>query len=379
MKIVIAPDSFKESLSAKQVCVAVEQGFKAIYPEADYLHLPLADGGEGTVEVLMAQLGGQWQTSCVEGPNGELVSAQWALLDKGKTALIEIAAASGLDLLPTSERNPMLTSTYGTGQIIQQALSLGVDKIVLGLGGSATNDGGAGIIEALGGRLLDAQGQTLPRGGAALSNLAEIDVTGLDPRCQHVELIVACDVDNPLYGQHGASVVFGPQKGATAEMVDALDMALADFASVAQLHTSFDPHTTKGFGAAGGTPLGLSVAFNLQMVAGIDMVLSMLNAKDVIAGSDLLITGEGQMDHQTVQGKTPWGIASLAAELDIPVIAIAGSNGRDLTPLYSKMNAVFDSVRSPQALPQVLAEAEANVIRTARNIAATLRLGQQLS
>lgn len=379
MKIVIAPDSFKESLSAKQVCQAIENGFKETFPHADYHHLPLADGGEGTVDVLMQGLTGERKASLVEGPLGERVYAHWALLDEGKTALIEIAAASGLDLTQPEQRNPLITSTYGTGELIKEALDAGVDKILLGLGGSATNDGGAGIAQALGARLLDAQGNELSTGGAALEQIASIDLTDIHPRCQEVELIVACDVSNPLCGEMGASSVFGPQKGASPEMVAMLDRALSQFAMIAAPYNGMNHQQSPGFGAAGGAPLGLSLLFNLHLQSGIEMVLDVLNADELLHNADLVITGEGQMDNQTLQGKTPFGIAKRANARGIPVIGIAGSLGQDVEALYERMDSLFGTVRSPQALPQVLSEAEANLTRTARNIAATLYLGQKLA
>lgn len=378
MKIVIAPDSFKESLTAKQVCVAIEQGFRAFFPDADYVHLPLADGGEGTVDVLMQSLDGEWKNSLVEGPTGVPTQARWALIDNGKTALIELAAASGLDLVASGQRNPMVTSTYGTGQLILEALNQNVEKILLGLGGSATNDGGAGILHALGGQIKDSKGNILAKGGAALGQASSIDLTAIDARCKDVEMVIACDVTNPLCGLTGASHVFGPQKGASPSMVETLDQALSHFATIASKHTSIDPKQTAGYGAAGGAPLGLSLAFDIKIKPGIEMILDTLNADSVLANADLLITGEGQMDNQTLQGKTPWGVAQRAKAQGIPVIAIAGSLGSQVEQLYGRVDSLFGTVRSPQPLPQVLAEAESNLIRTARNVAATLHLGRTL-
>ncbi|WP_372882096.1 glycerate kinase [Psychromonas sp.] len=380
MKIVIAPDSFKESLSAMAVATCIEKGFSQIFPECQYIKIPLADGGEGTVDVLVDALNGERQKQNVHGPISGNVNAVWALLNDGqaKTALIEIAAASGLDLITPDQRNPLIATSFGTGQSILQALDLGVEKIVIGLGGSATNDGGAGILQALGGQLLDAQGNQLPVGGAALADLAVIDLSNLDKRCAEVEFIVACDVSNPLTGDNGASHVFGPQKGATPEMVELLDRALGHFADIAAQTTNINQQNSAGFGAAGGAPLGLSLAFNIQIQAGIDMVLDILKVDDALQGADLVITGEGQMDNQTLNGKTPFGIAKRAQARAIPVIAIAGSLGTQVEALYDNIDSIFGTVRSPQKLPQVLTEAEANLTRTARNIAATLLLGNRL-
>jgi len=381
MKIVIAPDSFKESLSAAAVASCIENGFSEIFPDSEYIKIPLADGGEGTVDVLVDALNGQRQKQIVHGPISGDVNAVWALLDDGhtKTALIEIAAASGLDLITPEQRNPLIATSYGTGQSILHALDRGAKKILIGLGGSATNDGGAGILQALGGQLLDAQGNELPVGGAALLNLASIDLTDLDKRCAGVEFIVACDVSNPLTGENGASAIFGPQKGATPEMVELLDNALSHFASVAQQSTHINHQQSVGFGAAGGAPLGLSLAFNIQIKAGIDMVLDILNVDELLQGADLVISGEGMMDNQTLNGKTPFGIAKRAAERGIPVISIAGSLGAEVDALYDTMGSIFGTVRSPQSLAQVLNEADKNLTRTARNVAATLAMGNKLS
>ncbi|MFA0546069.1 glycerate kinase [Vibrio splendidus] len=392
MKIVIAPDSFKESLSAVSVAACIEKGFREIFPDADYVTLPLADGGEGTVDVLLQGLAGQKRTHQVEGPLGALVNAEWAMLEpseynQNKTALIEIAAASGLDLLKPEQRDPLVASSFGTGQLILEAIEQGAQTIILGLGGSATNDGGAGIVQALGGRLLDSNGQDgkgheLNRGGAALAELASIDLTGLDSRCADVELIVACDVDNPLCGDNGASHVFGPQKGPTPEQVLMLDKALANFAQIAESQGcvgSDEPVQERaGYGAAGGTPMGLGLLFNMQIKPGIEMVLDVLQADEVLKGADLVITGEGQMDNQTLQGKTPYGIAKRASLQGIPTIGIAGSLGTEVEALYGEMSSLFGTVRSPQSLDQVLQEAEKNLTRTARNIAATLKLGRKM-
>ncbi len=387
MKIVIAPDSFKQSLSAVSVAACIEKGFREVFTDADYVTLPLADGGEGTVDVLLKGLSGEKRVTQVEGPLGELVNAQWAMLEPSartskKTALIEIAAASGLDLLTLEQRDPQVASSYGTGQLILEAMKQGAQTIILGLGGSATNDGGAGIVQALGGKLLDSTGQELSRGGATLSELASIDLADIDSRCTDIELIVACDVDNPLCGDNGASHIFGPQKGATSEQVLVLDKALAHFARVAESQGCVEGEQSiyerASYGAAGGTPMGLSLLFNMQIKPGIEMVLDVLQADEILKGADLVVTGEGQMDNQTLQGKTPYGIAKRASLQGIPTIGIAGSLGTQVEALYGEMASLFGTVRSPQPLEQVLREAELNLTRTARNIASTLKLGHAI-
>jgi glycerate kinase len=378
MKIVIAPDSFKESLSAKAVANCIQQGFRHVFPDADYHLLPLADGGEGTVDVLLQGLKGNKRKSSVTDPLGRVMTAEWALLDGGQTALIEIAAASGLDLVATDERNPMVTSTFGTGQLIKEALDHGVNKILIGLGGSATNDGGAGIVQALGGKLLDDQGEPIPLGGAALHQLDSMDLSEMHPRCGCVEFILACDVANPLCGEHGASQIFGPQKGATSNQIERLDKALLHFAHKCEPILGVNHHCSQSFGAAGGAPLGLSLIGHITIKAGIEMILDVLEADNILCDADLVITGEGQMDNQTLQGKTPYGIAKRAKARGIPVIGIAGSLGRHIDELHPMIDAVFDTVRAPQTLQQVLSEAEGNVIRTAKNIAMVLALGKQI-
>ncbi|WP_135455119.1 glycerate kinase [Vibrio echinoideorum] len=384
MKIVIAPDSFKESLDAHQVASCIERGFTDVFPDAEFVIMPLADGGEGTVDVLLEALNGKKQRLQTMDPIGRECTAYWASLEqtfdgiKVKTALLEFAQASGLDRLTVGKRAPLTASSFGTGLLIKDALDQGAEQIIIGLGGSATNDAGAGILQALGGKLLDKQGNELSGGGAELSQLASIDLDGLHPRCKEVTFVVACDVSNPLCGESGASAVFGPQKGASQIQVQQLDVAIGHFADIAQAHTGVNHRDSKGFGAAGGTPLGLSLAFNIQIKAGIEMVLDALDTDKVLEGASLVVTGEGQMDNQTLQGKTPFGIAQRALKQNIPTIGIAGSLGKDVEKLYDSMSSLFGTVRSPQSLDQVLSEASQNLTRSARNIAATLKLGGQI-
>ena len=384
MKIVIAPDSFKESLDAHQVASCIERGFADVFPYAEFVKLPLADGGEGTVDVLLTALNGKKQLLQTTDALGRECTAYWASLEQTvdganvKTALVEFAQASGLDRLTVEERAPLTASSFGTGLLIKDALDQGVEQIIIGLGGSATNDAGAGILQALGGKLLDKQGNELSGGGAELSRLASMDLDGLHPRCKEVTFVVACDVSNPLCGESGASAVFGPQKGASQIQVQQLDAAIGHFADIAQAHTGINHRDSTGFGAAGGTSLGLSLAFNIQIKAGIEMVLDTLDADKALEGASLVVTGEGQMDNQTLQGKTPFGIAQRAQKLHIPTIGIAGSLGKDVEKLYGSMSSLFGTVRSPQSLDQVLSEASQNLTRSARNIAATLKLGGQI-
>jgi len=324
MKIVIAPDSFKESLSAFQAARAIEKGFRDVFPEAEYVLIPMADGGEGTVQSLVDATGGTVIEKRVTGPLGEPVDAFFGLLGDGKTAVIEMAAASGLHLVPNEKRNPLLTTTRGTGELIRAALDKGVEHLIIGVGGSATNDGGAGMIQALGGRLLDQKRQEIAPGGGHLSELAEIDLSSLDSRLKKVKIDVACDVDNPLTGPNGASAVFGPQKGATPEMVRQLDENLSRFADVVEQTLEKPIRHVPGAGAAGGLGAGLLAFLDAELKRGVEIVLEAVQFQERVKDASLVITGEGRIDGQTISGKTPIGVAKAAKQYGIPVIGIAG-------------------------------------------------------
>ena len=312
LRIVVAPDSYKGSVSALGVAQAMERGILHICPDADVRKIPMADGGEGTVDALLAATGGKYRQSEVSDPLGKRISAQWGILGDGCTAVIEIAAASGLTLLAAERRDPRITSTYGIGELMRAALDAGLRKIILGIGGSATNDGGAGMARALGARFLDAAGHELPDGGAALAGLDRIDLSTLDPRLRETEIVVACDVDNPLCGSRGASAVFGPQKGATAAMVAELDVALAHFAAIAQRATGRDVAEQAGAGAAGGLGAGLLLFTPAQLKPGVDVVLYAVGFSEIVKDADFVITGEGCTDFQTAFGKAPVGVARCA-------------------------------------------------------------------
>ena len=375
MKIVIAPDSFKESLTALEVANAIERGFKRIFPNAEYVKLPMADGGEGTVQSLVDATRGRLIEAEVTAPLGNQVKSFFGLSGDGKTAIIEMAAASGLHLVPMDERNPCQTTSFGTGELIKQALDLGVQHIILGIGGSATNDGGAGMLQALGLRLLDKNGQSIGFGGAALSNLAEIQMADLDPRLQHVQIEVACDVNNPLCGERGASAIFGPQKGATPEMVKELDAALAHFAEIADRDCGKQIKEQSGAGAAGGMGGGLLLLPNVQLKAGVQIVLDNLKFAEQVKDADLVITGEGRMDAQSILGKTPIGVARTAKQFNRPVIAIAGCLREDYEVVYEHgIDAVFPIIRNLGDLPTILKQGEQNLISTAQNVARLLSL-----
>lgn len=375
MKIVIAPDSFKESLTALEVANAIERGFKRIFPNAEYVKLPMADGGEGTVQSLVDATRGRLIEAEVTAPLGNQVKSFFGLSGDGKTAIIEMAAASGLHLVPMDERNPCQTTSFGTGELIKQALDLGVQHIILGIGGSATNDGGAGMLQALGLGLLDKNGQSIGFGGTALSNLAEIQLADLDPRLQHVQIEVACDVNNPLCGERGASAIFGPQKGATPEMVKELDAALAHFAEIADRDCGKQIKEQSGAGAAGGMGGGLLLLPNVQLKAGVQIVLDNLKFAEQVKDADLVITGEGRMDAQSILGKTPIGVARTAKQFNRPVIAIAGCLREDYEVVYEHgIDAVFPIIRNLGDLPTILKQGEQNLISTAQNVARLLSL-----
>lgn len=375
MKVVIVCDSFKESLSSSAVAEEIEAGFRTVFPALDCISLPVADGGEGTVDALVHATAGQFRFHDVTGPMGAPVWARYGVLGDGRTAVIEMAAAAGLDLVPRAVRDPRIATTFGLGQLILHALDGGCRRFILGLGGSATNDGGAGMAQALGVRLLDANGQDLPRGGAALQALATIDTSALDPRLGESVFEIACDVDNPMTGEHGASAVFGPQKGATPEMVALLDAALVRFGEALERISGVGIMTVPGAGAAGGLGAGASVFLGARLRPGVEIVLDALALETVLAGADLVITGEGRLDGQTARGKTPVGVAHVARRQGVPVIALVGALGPGYEAVYDHgINAVFSVVNRPCLLEEALADARPNIRGTARNIAALLAL-----
>lgn len=380
MKIVIAPDSFKESLSASEVAACIEQGFRDIFPDAHYVILPMADGGEGTVDAMVTATVGKRVMHTVSGPRGETVNAFYGLSGSRRCAFIEMAAASGLALLPVSQRNPLITSSRGTGELITHALDAGVEHIIIGIGGSATNDGGAGMLQALGVALLDKQGQSLPPGGQALAQLAHIDMTMFDTRIQRCCIDVACDVTHCLTGPEGASAVFGPQKGATPERVKILDDALDHFADVILRDLHKEVRSLPGGGAAGGMGAALSAFCGAALRPGIDIVAGALNLDAQLRDADVIITGEGRMDSQSIHGKVPSGVARIAKRYNKPVVVIAGSLATDAGAMYQHgVEAMFSVVGGVCSLDEALRNAANNVRQTARNIAAAFAIGQTLS
>jgi glycerate kinase len=371
---VLAPDSFKESMTAKEVCVAMEEGLRKVYPEANYVHVPMSDGGEGTVQSLVDASNGTLLTKEVLGPLGQPVEAKFGILGDGFTGAIEMASASGIHLVTKETKNPLITTTFGTGQLILECLDRGMKQIIIGIGGSATNDGGTGMAEALGAKFLDRNGNVLPRGGGSLDQLATIDVSGLDKRLIDVRIIVACDVTNPLCGEHGASHVFGPQKGATPEMVAQLDQSLAHYADVVKTQLNKDVRDVPGAGAAGGLGAGLLIFTQATLQKGIEIVIDYTKLKDKLNDADFVFTGEGGIDFQTKFGKTPFGVAQAAKLSGKKVIAIAGYIGEGIETLYEAgFDAIFGIVPGASELEKLLAEGPPNVERTCENIARVLK------
>lgn len=380
MKIVIAPDSWKESLSALEVATQIEAGFREIFPDASYVKLPVADGGEGTVEAMVAATGGHLVDVRVTGPLGKPIDAFYGLSGEGNCAFIEMAAASGLEQVPLAQRNPLLTTSWGTGELLRHALDGGVRHIIIGIGGSATNDGGTGMVQALGAKLLDAQGMALREGGGELGKLARIDVSELDKRLKDCRIEVACDVTNPLTGEDGASAVFGPQKGATPEMVKQLDDALEHYADIIARDLDIDVRNLPGGGAAGGMGAALFAFCGAELRQGIDIVTEALALDTLVRDADLVITGEGRIDSQSIHGKVPVGVARVAKRYGKPVIGIGGSLAADVGVVHKHgVDAVFSVLYSICTLEEALNNAGDNLRIAARNIAAAIAIGRSLS
>lgn len=334
MKILLAPDSFKESLSAEAACIAIEKGIRKVFPEATIKSLPMADGGEGTVRCLVNATRGMIINVRAHDPLMRPLNTFYGILGDGETAVIETAAASGLELLKPVERNPLKTTTYGTGELIRHALDMGCRKIIVGLGGSATNDGGAGMVMALGAEFKDQNGEPISYGGEALKYLASIDPATLDPRLKDTSFLIACDVSNPLYGERGASFVFGKQKGATDDMMKVLDSNLYHFSEAVGKATGKEIGTIPGGGAAGGLGAGFLAFFNAELKPGFSIVSEFAGLEDFIKEADLIVTGEGKTDLQTLSGKVPYGMGILGQKYKVPVILFAGSLEKGSENLY---------------------------------------------
>ncbi|KTC44190.1 glycerate kinase [Pseudomonas fluorescens ABAC62] len=375
MKIIIAPDSFKDSLSAEGVAQAIAQGLAQVWPDAQLIQCPMADGGEGTVDSVLAACNGELRSQSVRGPLGAMVEARWGWLADSHTAIIEMAEASGLQLVPPGQRDACISSTYGTGELIRAALDAGAQRIILAIGGSATNDGGAGAMQALGVQLLDAAGQALPPGGLALSRLAQIDLEHLDPRLARVRVEIAADVNNPLCGVHGASAIFGPQKGASPEQVRHLDAALGHFANHCATVLVEDVRDEPGSGAAGGLGFAAKAFLGAQFRAGVEVVADLVGLEEAVRGADLVITGEGRFDAQTLRGKTPFGVARIAQRHGVPVLVIAGTLGEGYEQMYAHgVDAAFAVPSGPMSLEQACSEAPRLLSERAADIARLWRV-----
>jgi glycerate kinase len=380
MRVVIAPDSFKGSLSAPAAAAAMARGVRAVFPGAELRLVPIADGGEGTVDALVSATGGRIVETRVTGPLGDPVVARWGILGGGDAAVIEMAAASGLPLVPAARRDPRLTSTRGTGELLRAALDAGAHRLVIGIGGSATNDGGTGMARALGIRFLDAAGRELEEGGAALARLERIDVSGADPRLAGLEILVACDVDNPLTGPRGASAVYGPQKGATPEMAAELDQALERYARVGTIATGRDVSSVPGAGAAGGLGAALLLFTQARLRPGVEIVLEATGLETQIRGAALVITGEGRSDFQTAMGKAPAGVAAVARRHRVPVICLSGALGEGAEELLARgVDALAAAVARPMSLDEAIHGAAALLEAGAARACRMLEVGMRMA
>lgn len=380
MKIVVAPQSFKGSLDATEVANCIARGVRQVFPNAEITLLPVADGGEGTVRALVQASNGRVMSSRVMGPLERPVNANWGMLGDGSTGVVEMAAASGLPLIRRDERNPMRTTTYGTGELIRHALDHGVRRLIIGIGGSATNDGGTGMARALGVRFLDAEGHELPLGGGALRRLARIDVSDLDPRIYGVEVEVASDVNNPLCGPNGATAVYGPQKGADHQMVHDLDRGMRRYGDLLRDDLGKYVAETPGAGAAGGLGAGLMAFLDARMQPGVDIIFKALKLDQHLERADLVFTGEGRMDRQDLYGKAPLAVAQRAHRLGVPCIAVVGSTGRDYHIVYDHgIDAVIGTTNRPMPLERAVAESSRLITEAAMRACRMVQVGLRMS
>ena len=375
MKIIVAPDSYKGSLSAKEVADAIEKGLKKVDETIEVVKVPMADGGEGTVQSLVDASNGKLVTLKVMDPLMREIDSFYGILGDGTTAVMEMAAASGLPLIKKEEKNPWKTTTFGTGQLIKHALDMGCRSIIMGIGGSATNDGGCGMAMALGVKFLDKEGNEVGFGGGSLGLIHSIDVSGLDERIKECTIVAACDVDNPLVGLKGASHIFGPQKGADTEMVLALDKNLQHYGKLVEEALGVSLLNYPGAGAAGGLGGGLLAFLGASLKSGIDIVIDTTKLEEIMKGADLVITGEGMIDYQTLHGKTPYGVARAASKQNIPVIAIAGGIGNNIEVLYDHgFTSIFSIVDKPMTLDEAIENCDALLQSVAERVLRTVRI-----
>ena len=374
MKIVVAPDSFKESMTAKEACDSIERGIVTVFPYWEIVKVPMADGGEGTLESLIDATEGRIYKEKTLNPLGEEIISRYGILGDKKTAIIEMASTSGLELIPVEKRNPYITTTFGTGQLILKALEKNVSKIILGIGGSATNDGGAGMLQALGAKLTDKDGEEIGFGGYELGKIEKIDFSGLDKRLENIEILAACDVNNPLTGKNGASYIFGAQKGATSEMIEVLDKNLLHYSKIISRDLGKDINNIPGAGAAGGLGAGL-LTLNAVLKKGIDIVIETTGLEKILKKADFVITGEGSMDKQTILGKTPFGVAQLAKKYNIPVIGVAGNLGDGYEILYENgFDCLFSIMPGVRSLENAIKCGKENLESTVRNIFSVINI-----
>ena len=369
MNILIAPDSFKESLTSIEVTDYLTEGFKKAKQDFEITKLPLADGGEGTVKSLVAATDGEIKKKEVTDPLGNKVEAIYGILGDKKTGVIEMATASGLPLVPRDKRNPARTTTYGTGELIKAALDQGCTKLIIGIGGSATNDCGVGMAQALGGKFLDEEGKQIGYGGRYLKDIEKIDLSQLDSRIAETEIEVACDVDNPLYGKNGAAYIYGPQKGASKKQVKQLDKGLRHIAEIIKNDLGKEVNEIPGAGAAGGLGAGLSAFLDAELRPGIEIVMEASKIEEKMKDIDLVVTGEGKIDGQTCSGKTPVGVSRIAKKKDIPVIAVAGTIGEDAEKVYEEgINFLYSVIDKPMTLKEAIDSADELLLKTGYNL-----------
>lgn len=379
MKILIAPQAFKGSISAVDAADAMREGVLRVLPDAEVSAVAVADGGDGTLDTLVEGSGGEIHHIEVTGPLGERRTAEWGAMGDGATAVIEMARTSGLSLVPDEKRNPLITTTFGLGEAIIHAIDAGYRRFIIGIGGSATNDAGAGMAQALGVRLLDSGGRDLEFGGAALSNLNNIDMSGLNDTVRSCEFLVACDVNNPLTGPTGASAIYGPQKGATPEMIESLDAALLHFAEVVKRDIGVEINDVPGSGAAGGLGGGMIAFTSGELRAGVDIVLDTVRLDDYLAGCNLVITGEGSMDHSTIYNKAPVGVAERAKRLGIPVVGISGSLGAGFQDVHEHgIDALASITPGPMTLDEASERAAELISNATEQVLRFLRTGSQV-
>ncbi len=380
MKIVVAPGPFKGSLTSTQAAQAMAIGVKRVFPAAEVVQIPMSDGGGGTTELLVRATDGEMLTAEVTGPLGDKVNASYGILGDGVTAVVEVAAASGFSLVPADQRNPFLTTTYGTGELIRQALDQEPKRLIIGLGDSATCDGGAGCMQALGAKLLDASGQEVPVGGGHLQDIKKIDLTDFDPRLKNTEIIVACDSFSPLIGPKGSARMYGPQKGATPEMVEVLESGLQHWANLLWILFKKETQDMEGAGAAGGLGASLTTFCGAKLTPGAGVVLEYVGFEKKVEGATLCITGEGKMDEQTLYGKGASAVAGLAKKNKVPVVAVAGALDAQSGLLYEKgIDAMVSIVPGPMELKEAMANAANLIEDSTERLLNWLLLGNKIS